>query len=227
MSLPPLVQVVPFTNKSTAIPAAKVKSFTTGLLAWGNIDTAIQYGNLFDVVIVTAEEFPFTDDEFMQSVVSVKSVRVYHVPISEVSRGSIVREQNLIDQPVIQVAMGLEPGTILRTPIPLRKGASETKSDELIYTSLLLKRRVLVVCMAGKNRSTATLIRFLLLLSARQPNAKESEPLLKARRPEWFKEDWETWLGKKRKFEIFPLNNVQLETLNNTLASLKVPKTRK
>ena len=226
-SSPPLVQVVPFTNRTTSLASEKVSTFKNGLLAWGNVETAIQYGKHFDVVLVTAEEFPFTDREFMQSVVTLKSVRVYHVPISEVSRGSVVREENMIDQPVIQVSMGLEPGTILRTQASVKRGAKETKSDELIYINLLAKKRVLVVCMAGKNRSTATLIRFLMLLSARQPNAKEPEPLVKARHPDWYKEDWENWLRKKRKFEIFPLNNVQLEKLNNTLSSLKLPKVRK
>ena len=225
--LPPLVQVLPFSNKTSPLHPKKVESFKDGLLAWGNMDTAIEFGHLFHVVIVTAEEFPFTDKKFMQSVVSLRSVKVYHVPISEVNKGSVVREENLIDQPVIQVSMGLEPGTILRTHVILRKGAKETKSDELIYVNLLAKRRVLVVCMAGKNRSTATIIRFLLLQSARQENKKETELLLHARHPTWYKQDWENWLRRKRKFLIFALNDVQLETLDNTLASLKLPSAKK
>lgn len=217
----PIVQVLPFSSRTESlIPSDLTKhNFPDGLLAWGNLNTAIKIGTHFDVVIVTAEEFPLDDTEFMQQVVAPKHVKVFHVPISEIGRGNFVREENYIHQPVIHITA--ENGVIQRKNAIIRTGTVDVKSDELIYFFLNARKRVLVVCMAGKNRSTATLIRFLLLLSLRIPGPKESDLLVAARHPGWCKEDWEKYLARKREFEIFPLNDAQLKHLDETLSSLR------
>ena len=216
---PPLVQVLPLTNKTESISPSSVNKtkYPDGLLAWGNMDSAITHGHLFNVLIVTAEEFPFTEFPSLAS----KHTTVYHVPISEVSKGGVVQETNHLHQPVMQILPGHDIGTILKRVVVLQRGTRETKSDELIYMSLLQKKRVLVVCMAGRNRSTATIVRFLLIFSARNPSSKESPMLLKSRKPNWKRENWEEYLRKKRNFEIFPLNSIQLAHLDETLRSLK------
>lgn len=217
----PIVQVLPFSSRTESLAPGDLtkQNFPDGLLAWGNIHTAIKVGTYFDAVVVTAEEFPLTDAEFMQAVVLPRHVKVFHVPISEIGRGNYVREENFIHQPVIHITV--ENGAIQRKNAIIRTGTTEVKSDELIYYFLNSHKRVLVVCMAGKNRSTATLLRFLMILSLRVPKANENELLASARRPGWCKEDWEKYLARKREFEIFPLNDAQLKHLDETLSSLR------
>jgi hypothetical protein len=222
--LPPIVQVIPFSQKTNSLSPDDISRdhFPEGLLAWGNVNTAIKYGKLFDVVMVVAEEFPLTDNEFMQTVVVPKHIKVFHVPISEVMHGNVVRETNFIHQAVIEITEGHDHGTIQRKNAIIRKGMDETRSDELIYHFLSQRKRVLVVCIAGRNRSTATILRFLMILSLRHPNDNETSIMTNARHPEWNKNDWEQWLGKKRKFEIFPLNDAQLNQLDDILSSLRI-----
>jgi hypothetical protein len=227
MDLVPLVRVLPFSRSKKEMKPSDTAIYQDGLLAWGNMNTARHHGGLFDDILVTAEEFPFEDSLFVQNVlcntVRQPPVKVYHIPISEEVRNNVVREQNSLAQPVHSVVcVNQTPVKSIIQPI--------IKSNQLILSCLLQRRRVLVVCMAGRNRSTATLLRFLLLLSAqRDVTAKTVTPMLldayhhgKPGSEPWSCEEWESYLSSKRDYEIFPLNRVQIDNLCHTIREINL-----
>ena len=118
---------------------------------------------------------------------------------------------------------------------PIKISGLECRSDQIIYKALFDKKRILVVCMAGRNRSTATLLRFLMLHSLSHPKPKEPEILLEARthgskklQPSaWSLDEWIKWMEKKREFEIFPINMTQLERTAETMKHLGTMTIRK
>ena len=232
MEMPPLVRILPFTKSKKPLKPGDTALFSDGLLAWGNMDTARHYGGLFDDLIITAEEFPFHDPVFIRNVlcnpVRQPPVKVYHVPISEELKGNVVREENSISQTVFQITCqqtGQALKTLTNPPV---------RSNQIIMNSLMMRRRVLVVCMAGRNRSTATILRFLVLLSARRDVDTNTATNMivdayhhgKPGSTPWSCEEWEHYLMAKRDYEIFPLNRVQIENLCHTIREINLDLTQ-
>lgn len=206
----PIVKVLPFDNKTTEeILPDRITYYRKGLLAWGDANTATYYGHLFHVVIVTAEEFDMTEPDFVDNVLRKRKTVVYWVPISEIANGKLT-EENLINQYARQVRQATTQSIVVKT--------TKLTSSVIIMKALYEKKRVLVVCMAGKNRSTSTLINFLIFnnLSDKYPDCSI---LCKARKRNWQYDDWKNYLSSKRQFQIFPINDIQLTLLNQHVQS--------
>jgi hypothetical protein len=216
MSEIPLIQVLPMPSKH--IEPSKVSGMKSGLLAWGNRSTAIKYGNKFDVLVICADDFDFTHRSFVENVLDKRAngskTKVYFLPVSEVTDGPL-STANYLTQNIHTLELA-KNNKIVR-----RKVSPPKQSNEVIYNSLFKKQKVLVVCLAGKNRSTSTIIRFLMLNSLKKDREDEPTILKKYRKRSWRYNDWVEYFSKLRTFEIFPINDIQLTILDNEIMSLR------
>ena len=223
-----IVQVLPFDTKTTTINRSKLQrlsSFKGGLLAWGDMVTAQNNCDVFDAVIVTAEEFDFHNQDFAsRAFVTTSRCRdgIYFVPISEIgSYGAkdFILNKNKLLQPVMQVGR-LRKTDMMKAALlrPDQQRTGTVSSPQLIFKLLDEGKRVLVVCMAGRNRSTSTLLLFLMLLPF-LPRTK-STILTTPREKQWTLTKWHSYLQHKRQTKVFQLNNAQLESINTVLELL-------
>ena len=226
----PIVQVLPLNTRVSFLASSKLESpdaFPDGILAWGDLQTAQKYSHLFDALIITAEEFNLTNQEFLRRAFAKDSRckgGVYSVPISEEPvRGNedILSYRNMLSQEVYHITRGQRTDKL--SSKPLKTGRDSVRSPRLIYSLLLEKKRVLVVCMAGRNRSTATLLLFLMLMPHIVPTAPETDLLSAVReKVRWSLSDWHSYLFKKRITKVFQLNRIQLESLDASLQLLRM-----
>jgi len=225
----PLIQVLPYSTRVSDIDVQRLdpnsNKYPDGTLAWGNIDSATLHCHHFDALIVTAEEFPFNDEEFISNAFHTRSrckSSVYFVPISEVraSSSDSLRDKNHALQHVLRVQKSkTEPIGLKTTNVMINRRYAF--SNQLIYSLLMEKKTILVVCMAGRNRSTTTILMFLMMLPLMPSSPNETDLLQKTRKcfPKT-PAKWLEYLNSKRTTEIFEINRIQLETLLRTITAL-------
>lgn len=215
MGDPPCICVLPMSTKANQCKLQEngISKCKSGLLAWGNQETVYVYGHLFDAVLLCAAEYPVGEKPFYTICSQHKQTKFYHVPISEIPKNNQMAMDNYLSQNVwrVQCSRGVTTQTLV-TP--------HCSSDQLIKQFLMQKKKVLVVCMAGINRSSSTLIQFLLLNSF-DPTVKGCSILEKAQRPNYGLDKWEEWLKKRKHLEVYPMNRLQLELLEKTMRTIK------
>jgi hypothetical protein len=223
----PLIHVLPYSKTIVDVTVQNIETnkYPNGLLAWGNIDSATLYSHYFDALIVTAEEFPFNDDKFVENAFHAQSRcrgSVYFVPISEIKSASSdsMRDKNHALQPVLRVQKSATAG--LKT-MNVTMNRKPVFSNQLIYNLLQEKKTILVVCMAGRNRSTTTILIFLMMLPL-MPAVPDENMLLTKTRKMFPKAPakWLDYLNSKRTTKIFEINRIQLETLLRTISALSI-----